>query len=120
MIPSDISWEKLEEILARVTEISLDAGTANSGSTTVIRDTVKGWATNMWTDATAHCIIGGVEYVRRIASNTATDITVDTALGAACVSGSEYAIRRLLTRISGELVIAHVYSGVVAAHVSEQ
>ena len=55
---SDISWEKLEEILARVTEISLDSGVADSGSVTVIRDTAKGWAVNMWTDATAHCIIG--------------------------------------------------------------
>lgn len=117
--PSDISYDKLEQILSRVAEISLDGGTCTSGAVTNLVDSSKDWEAGYWKDATVHVIKGSIEYVRNITNNSGTVLFFSTlGVGNAATSGDVYMIRRHLTRISGELILSHVTSGVVASTVS--
>lgn len=60
--------------------LSIDYGLATSGTANTIADTGKSWDTNTYTNYLV-CIIGGtgIGQTRLITSNTATELTVDTA-----------------------------------------
>ena len=88
-----IAWTKMEELLTRLLEISEDAGEATDGSTTTLEDTGKSWATDMWAEATVHILIGDVEYVSTVASNTADTLTF-TAIGTAVLAGCQYSLKK--------------------------
>ena len=88
-----IAWTKMEELLTRLLEISEDTGEATDGSTTTLEDTGKNWATDMWAEATVHILIGDVEYVSTVASNTADTLTF-TAIGTAVLAGCQYSLKK--------------------------
>ena len=84
--------------LVVTSETALDQGVATAGTNTTLEDNTKGWAVNMWEDAVIAVEIGGIEYHRHIASNTADTLTID-ALPALVVvaAGDPYTIRRVVS-----------------------
>lgn len=70
-----------------------DTGTATSGGTNTITDTSKLWTTNQWAGL-AIVISGGTGagQIRKIISNTATEITVDVNWITQPIAGSIYVV----------------------------
>lgn len=70
-----------------------DSGTTTGSNTvTTLNDTAKSWITNQWADKVLVCTSGAeVGQIRKIVSNTATQLVVDTDFSVIPVSGS-YAI----------------------------
>lgn len=98
-------------------ETALDHGTATGGSITTLDDTTKGWQANIWEDAILEVTIGGIQYVRELDSNTATQLNFATnPLPVAVAAGSVYAIRRVVSPLN-PLARANVFNiaGYVAA-----
>ena len=61
--------------------IELPEGTATAGSTTVLTDTNQAWTVNLYADSDVVIIAGtGIGQRRRIASNTATTLTLAAAV----------------------------------------
>jgi hypothetical protein len=70
-----------------------DSGTAESGTPTTLTDNDKAWTTNQWTNKILIITAGtGVGQTRKIASNAATQITVNTAFTTNPDNTSQYAI----------------------------
>ena len=56
-----------------------DSGTAESGGVTTLTDTDKSWTPNAWANKVVIIIFGtGIGQIRKISSNTATELTVST------------------------------------------
>lgn len=71
-----------------------DSGTATSGGSTTLTDSGKAWSTNQHQYRAVKITGGtGVGQTRRIASNTATALTVDTAWSTNPDATSAYVIR---------------------------
>lgn len=80
----DLFWKSYKENRNRLeidTKVDIIKGVATSGSNTTIADTTKNFTVNALANMTANVTIGGVEYIRKITSNTADTITIPT-LGA--------------------------------------
>ncbi len=91
-------FTELKAALLATVEASIDTGIATGGSNTTIVDTGKSWAVNMWAGATFEVVIGGIQYLGIIASNTANTVTIPAlAGGAVVVAGSTYSLRRPVT-----------------------
>jgi len=70
-----------------------DSGTATSGTATTLTDTNKAWTINEFADKAIVLTAGaGGGDVRKIVSNTATEITIDVAFSATPDVTSEYAV----------------------------
>ncbi len=63
-------------------------GTATGGTTTRITDTSKNWRVNEWFESAV--VVGGE--IRRVVSNTATELNLDSALPAAVSAGTAYEV----------------------------
>lgn len=90
----------LRTALERTLEAATDTGTASGGSQTTIEDTSKNWEANMWRNAIAEVIIGGVHYLRLVSGNTVDTITI-AALppGVSVSAGDSYTLKQA-TRIA--------------------
>ncbi len=87
---------ELQELLSRVTEFSSDSGTATGGAQTTLIDTLKNWEVNLWQGAVleVYSVADNIYYLRTIASNTATTITMAALpAGKAPAAGDPYAMR---------------------------
>ena len=94
---SGIDYGRLKDLLSRVTEVSVDSGTATGGSITTVVDSGKNWEINMWADAIVevYVVADAISYLRTIASNTATTLTIVTLpAGKTVDSGDNYSIRK--------------------------
>jgi len=119
-----IGQKNLEQALARYVEIGVESGVATSGSNTTLEDTTKNWEVNRWAGGDIHIVKGATEYVRTIASNTATVITF-AALPAliTVAAGDLYSVRRIAVpmditdrwaRQLGQIDIARVLGAALA------
>lgn len=88
-------FDELKAALATAVEAAIDTGTATGGSNTTIVDTGKGWAVDMWIDATFEVEIGAIHYLGIVTGNTATTITFAALPGGAMViAGCDYGLKR--------------------------
>jgi hypothetical protein len=70
-----------------------DTGTAESGGNSTLTDTDKSWSTNAWTNKVIVITFGtGIGQIRKIASNTATEITITGTWTTNPSSDSQYII----------------------------
>jgi len=88
----------LEQALQRFVEAGIESGRASAGTNTTLTDVTKDWPVNRWAGGgyAVHIIRAatGIEYVRLISANTATQITFAALPGAlAPAVGDIYAIR---------------------------
>lgn len=100
---------------SRQTYIAYDlggySGTATAGSTTTLTDSGASWPTNRWKDGFIGLVSGtGATRWRRIASNTATVITYNRALGTAGDNTTGYVIHMSGVFIDGGRVTARTAS----------
>jgi len=86
-----------EEVISRVTELSVATGDATGGSTTTLIDTSSVWEVNKWKDAVVEItdVSTGKHYYVTITSNTADTLTFP-AIAVAVVAGDHYEIRMTL------------------------
>lgn len=88
-------FDELKAALVTSVEAAIDTGTATGGSNTTIVDTGKGWAVDMWIDATFEVEIGAIRYLGIVTGNTATTITFAALPGGATViAGCDYGLKR--------------------------
>ena len=80
---------------AVVGEDALDRGVFEAGSAITGQDTEKDWPVNHWAGDMVEVVIGGVEYHRLIASNTADTLTFATIAPAIVIAGNPYVIRQI-------------------------
>jgi len=74
---SGIGIGNLKEILRTLVEASVDTGIATGGGTNYLDDTAKSWPVDAFADLIIEITGGtGAGQIRKIASNTATRITV--------------------------------------------
>ena len=91
-------FDEFKNALAIAMEASVDTGTATGGSQTTIIDTAKNWEANIWVDAVAEVVIGGIHYLRLVTANTADTVTINALpAGVACAAGCEYSLKRPVT-----------------------
>ena len=87
---------KLDEVIAairNIMEASVDTGIATAGTVNGITDTAKDWPVNGFTNLVVEITEGkGKGQIRRIASNTATVLTVDPVFAVAPDKTSQYRI----------------------------
>lgn len=77
-------------------EVAVDSGVATGGTNTTLQDTTKSWEVNMWAGCVVEVDIGGIEYHRTIATNTADTLTFAALPGVIVVAaGDTYEIRKL-------------------------
>jgi len=65
-----------------VVTVAIDIGTATGGSKTTIVDTTQNFEANMLAGDIVRVNVGGIDYYRTVASNTADTITISTLPGA--------------------------------------
>jgi len=93
-------FQALKDALGAAMEATVDIGLATGGSQTTIVDTTRNWQADMWVDATAEVVIGGIHYLRLVTGNTADTITIDALpAGISCSAGCEYSLKRPLTLV---------------------
>jgi hypothetical protein len=88
-----VNWtEFLADLVSRMTETSIDSGTASGGSTTTLIDATRNWQADKFIGGWLEVTIGTTHYFREITDNDATSLTFATT--PAVTAGCLYSIKR--------------------------
>jgi len=89
----DTLVKALREVVKKELEISLDVGNVSSATSTTLVDSSKNWATNQWANCFVEITDGtGEGQIRKIISNTATTLTIETSWSTNPDNTSKYRI----------------------------